>query len=218
MEGHNLDHHLQAYQHLCEVFGKQNVYIATSDYVDEVRPLTFNEKVRVMQQYGITNVMKVKQPYKATEITSLFDPATTMVIYAVGKKDEQRINTNKYFKRYDGTEMSSYNEHGYLYILPHVSLYHDNIELSGTNIRKIISTATPEIFKDLMGWYDAGLDSLFKQKFINEGAITKTQLLRVEQYIDKLFKLLNDGQSFILWKAEENNCGEQYYKGKNVKN
>jgi hypothetical protein len=184
-------HHLQAYQHLCEVFGKQNVYIATSDYVDEVRPLTFNEKVRVMQQYDITNVMKVKQPYKATEITSLFDPATTMVIYAVGKKDEQRINTNKYFKRYDGTEMSSYNEHGYLYILPHVSLYHDNIELSGTNIRKIISTATPEIFKDLMGWYDAGLDSLFKQKFLNEGAITKTQLLRVEQYIDKLFKQFN---------------------------
>lgn len=65
-------HHFKSYKWLCQVFGIENVFIATSANVNENSPLTFNEKVKCMQMYNINPnlVVQVKEPYKATEITS----------------------------------------------------------------------------------------------------------------------------------------------------
>jgi hypothetical protein len=203
-------HHYQSYLHLCEKFGSDNVYICTSNKTDENSPLTFDEKLKIIQKYNISKVFNVKEPYKCTELTRLFDPTKTALIFAYGRKDADRLNTNRYFKLYtNSNNLESLDTHGYLYILPHVQVFFNNIELSGTNLRKLLPTANQADFKTLMGWYDAEIDSLFKKSFSNpldtalikidehllnltEGdRITKTELMRIEQYIDKFFKQFN---------------------------
>lgn len=194
-------HHCQSYKHLCEKFGTDNVFIATTNKTDELSPLNFNEKTKIINKYGIRNVYCVKDTYKCREITQLFDPKNTAVIFALGKKDINRLNTQKYFKYFTNTnDLVSMLQHGFLYILPHVSIHHDNIEYSGTNLRKILSTSDPVETKKVMGWYDPYIDSLFKTHFKVErleeniinvlyesDRITKTQLQRIEQYVDKFF-------------------------------
>ena len=105
-------HHAAVYKKLASKFGKSNTYIATSDKVKLPKsPLNFKEKFQVMKQHGITNVVQVKNPYQSIEITSKYDPDTTAVLFAVGKKDMTedprfKVGTKKngdpsYFQYYD---------------------------------------------------------------------------------------------------------------------
>ena len=203
-------HHYQSYLHLCEKFGQDNVYICTSNHTDERSPLTFNEKVKFIQKYGISKIFQVKQPYKCTELTSMFDPQKTAIIFAYGRKDVERLNTNGYFTPYrNNNNLQPLSQCGYLYVLPHIQILHNNIEINGTNLRKMLCKVSPEEFTRLMGWYDSELDVLCKHSFydpteqvvesvvqhltqLTEGdKITKTELMRIEQYIDKFFKQFN---------------------------
>jgi hypothetical protein len=174
-------HHNDAFKWLENKFGADKTYIATSDKVDPPKsPLNFNEKRAVANKYGITNqLVQVKNPYKAEEITSKYDPKTTAVVFMVGQKDMQedprfRIGKKKddsdsYFQKYvSGKEMKPYTEHGYLIVAPHVSYTIDGVgEMSGTNIRKALSNpkSTPKQFKDIFGWYDSDIEAMLKKKF-----------------------------------------------------
>lgn len=174
-------HHYDAFQWLEKKFGADKTYIATSDKVDPPKsPLNFNEKRAVANKYGITNqLIQVKNPYKAEEITSKYDPETTAVVFMVGDKDMQedarfKIGKKKdggdtYFQKYEpNKELKPYTEHGYLVVAPHVSYDIDGIgEMSGTNIRKALSNpkSTPKQFKDIFGWYDSEIESMLKKKF-----------------------------------------------------
>jgi hypothetical protein len=174
-------HHYDAFQWLEKKFGADKTYIATSDKVDPPKsPLNFSEKRAVANKYGITNqLVQVKNPYKAEEITSKFDPETTAVVFMVGDKDMQedarfKIGKKKdggdsYFQKYEpNKELKPYTEHGYLIVAPHVSYDIEGIgEMSGTNIRKALSDpkSTPKQFKDIFGWYDSDIESMLKKKF-----------------------------------------------------
>ena len=78
-------HHFKSYQWLCNTFGQENVYIATSNVVGENNPLNFEEKKRCIERYAVlkTNIVQVKEPYKSYEITNKFNPNTTSVILAL---------------------------------------------------------------------------------------------------------------------------------------
>lgn len=174
-------HHYDAFQWLENKFGADKTYIATSDKVDPPKsPLNFNEKRAVANKYGITSqLVQVKNPYKAEEITAKYDPKTTAVVFMVGQKDMQedprfRIGKKKdggdsYFQKYEPNKpLKPYTEHGYLIVAPHVSYNIDGIgEMSGTNIRKALSDpkSTAKQFKDIFGWYDSGIESMLKKKF-----------------------------------------------------
>ena len=105
-------HHAAVYKKLASQFGRSNTYIATSDVVNPPKsPLNFHEKAQVMKAHGITNVVQVKNPYQSLEIVSKYDPETTAVLFAVGKKDMAedprfRVGPKKngepsYFQYYD---------------------------------------------------------------------------------------------------------------------
>lgn len=193
-------HHYNSYLHLCEQFGKDNVLVATSDFVTDDRPLSFSEKQMFAEKYGI-NLVKVKSPYKCSEITENYDSTNTQLIMAVGMKDGTRL-FGKYYKPFNENISSSFNTNGFVYIIPHTSIKKLGKELSGTNIRELLSKSTPQQFKEVMGWYDKDLHELAKTKFksqqvisatpellsLNETRITKTQLQRIEQYADRFFK------------------------------
>ena len=83
-------HHAEAFRWLQKQFGANNAFVVTSDKVEKPKsPFSFADKKLIIAQYGIKNVMQVKNPYKAEELLSKYDPATTAVVFMVGDKDMQ---------------------------------------------------------------------------------------------------------------------------------
>jgi len=198
-------HHAEVYKKLASRFGKSNTYIATSDKVALPKsPLTFNEKKRVINKHGITNVIQVKNPYQSAEITSKYDPETTAVLFAVGKKDMMedprfKVGFKKngepsYFQYYDDNKdnLLPYTKHGYLYVAPHVSLNVPGYgEMSGTILRQALANATPADFKSIMGFFDPTIYNLLKKKF------SKLAIENIERFIVENSSNLPLGKSMV---------------------
>ena len=176
-------HHYKAYKNLVSKFGAKNVYIATSNATGPKSPFTFAEKKKIISAYGVPSnrIIKVKNPYQATEITSKL-PDNTAVVFAVGEKDGSRLTAGKYFDKYkDGKKMDAYKEHGYIYILPHVALKVGGKEMSGTTIRQTLgdkkksSTEKKKAFKGITGLtnpavYKLMIDKLTESMLVEGGA------------------------------------------------
>lgn len=189
-------HHFAVYNRLCEKFGRERVYIVTSDVTSELKsPLNFHEKVKYMEQYGIPSnkIICSQQPYKPnlTDFGTTANPKTALIV-CVGEKDQQRFNTDygHYYIPYMGQlHLYPMTTNGYLYIAPNVKLKHNNNEINGTYLRGYLPTCNEIDFKTIMGWYSKDLHETLKSKFnLTESQITKTQLQRIEQYADRLFK------------------------------
>jgi hypothetical protein len=136
--------HYGNYMHLVKKFGKNNVYIASSDVTDNVKsPFSFREKKAIMtKMFGVPSdkIVQINNPYAPIEILNRFDPATTAFVTAVGEKDSGRLS-GKYFKPYnsDTKKMEGYKDKGYVYAVPMQAG-----GLSGTETRKMLSTGSTE--------------------------------------------------------------------------
>jgi len=161
-------HHAAVYKKLASKFGKSNTFVVTSDKVALPKsPLNFKEKYSVMKKHGVTNVVQVKNPYQAQELTSKYDPETTALLFAVGAKDMKenprfKIGFKKngepsYFQDYEDNKstLQPFTQHGYLVVAPHVDINISGFgEMSGTTLRQVLATADAETFKDVMGFFD----------------------------------------------------------------
>lgn len=166
-------HHKQAFDWLCSKFGRENCWIATSGKVDDRSPLTFDEKRSIIKKYGIDNVVQVDNPYRP--IIPNVDPKNTILFVMLGAKDEGRIQyfkkdgTPAYYREYYGQkDLEPMSTCGYIVIAPHISIKHGDNELSGTYIRKTLSFAPQSTFSEIMGFYDAGIEKLFQNRFGGE--------------------------------------------------
>ena len=126
--------HYATYSHLVKKFGKNNVYIGTSNKTDNNKsPFNFKEKVMIItKMFGIpsSRIIEVKNPYVPTEVLKKFDKDTTAFITAVGKKDASRLG-GKFFTPYkDNLDFEGYEDKGYVYIAPNQSN-----PISGTDVR-----------------------------------------------------------------------------------
>lgn len=172
-------HHAEVYKKLASKYGEADTYIATSDKVELPKsPLSFAEKAQVIRAHGITNVVQVKAPYRPVEILKNYDPETTAVLFAVGKKDmldksRLRIGTldsgkPAYIQLYDQNKdnIQPFSKHGYLIVAPHVSLNVPGFgEMSGTILRQALAVATEDEFREIMGFFDPKIYKLLKSKF-----------------------------------------------------
>jgi hypothetical protein len=140
-KGHNA-----TYQHLVKKFGKDNVFIGTSNKTDKLKsPFKFNEKVKIMTtMFGISSskIHQVKNPYQPTEILKKFDENSTAFITVVGEKDKSRLG-GKYFTPYKGEPTEGYRDRGYVYAAPSQSN-----AISGTDVRNGLSNGSDEQKKD----------------------------------------------------------------------
>lgn len=164
-------HHYLAYKHLCNEFGENNVFIATSNDTEQNKnPLTFVEKRRVIEQYGIKNIFEVASPYRPIEIMCNL-PFNTCVVTAVGEKDTDRISklvrkSDGYYTLYDKTDvLRPFREKGYVYIIPTQEIFWSGQPINGTLLRNLLPTASIDDFEDIMGWYNHDIHNLFKIKF-----------------------------------------------------
>jgi len=126
--------HYATYSHLVKKFGKDSVFIGTSNKTDNDKsPFNFKEKKEIMTtMFGVPSnkIVEVKNPYKPTEIIGKYDEDTTAFVTVVGEKDEARLG-GKYFQKWrDGNELEGYRDRGYVYISPSQAN-----AISGTDVR-----------------------------------------------------------------------------------
>jgi len=143
--------HYLSYLKLCSKFGKDNVYIGTSnDTSGPKSPFNFNEKVKIMNtMFGIPSnkIVQVKNPYAPKEILSPFDGKTTQYIAAVGEKDASRLK-GKYFKPYNDKAGYGYEEIGYVYAVPS-----EKNPISGTDVRSWLGGDSKDKEKNFLKAY-----------------------------------------------------------------
>ena len=135
--------HYATYSHLVKKFGKNNVYIGTSNKTDDNKsPFNFKEKVMIItKMFGIpkNKIVQVKNPYVPTEVLKKFDKDTTAFVTVVGKKDASRLG-GKFFTPYkDNLDFEGYEDKGYVYIAPE-----GGGGVSGTEVRKGLSSGSDE--------------------------------------------------------------------------
>ena len=94
-------------------FGRDNCYIATTPNVkiDDRNPFNASEKVALMHAAGITNdrIKLITEPYKIEAITEGvgFDPNNTVLIFAVGGPDKDRLDVDRVYTEFTPTGRAS---------------------------------------------------------------------------------------------------------------
>ena len=176
--------HKASYDYLTNQFGANNVYIATSDVqAPATSPFSYSDKVAMMTKLGIPagHVVKVKNPYQATEITSSLpdeEKRTTALIFAVSEKDRARFT---FAPKKDGTasylqplpedlkQLQPMTEHGYVTVVPTVDFrVRGQSANSASEIRKMYIKGSAadraQIVADLYGEAYPELIDIFDQR------------------------------------------------------
>ena len=117
--------HKEVFNSLQNKFGRDNVYIATSNKTDGAKsPFNFSDKTEFMNAAGIPSdrIIEVSNPYK---LPDQFDPTNTVYVAVVGSPDKNRLNPDStkkdgsasYFKMFDSFEKAvTADQHGYVII------------------------------------------------------------------------------------------------------
>jgi len=174
--------HYATYQHLVKKFGKDNVYIGTSDKVQLPKsPFQFKEKVQIMTtMFGIprNKIVKVKNPYAPKEILQSFPEETTAFITVVGEKDKNRLG-GKYFEPYKGKVETGFADAGYVYVAPS-----QGNGISGTQVRKGMSDSDE---KSRIKFFKSVYPK-FNQKIFD---LVSSRILRNEEVMESFFKSID---------------------------
>ena len=187
--------HFTTYQHLVKKFGKDNVYIGTSDKTDKLKsPFNFKEKQIIMRtMFGIpTNkIVQIKNPYAPVEILKKFDENSTAFITVVGEKDEARLG-GKYFTPYTGNLDAGYKDKGYVYTAPA-----QPNAISGTDVRNWLGSGDIEDRRSLFTKaYPKANDKIFKLitsklDTLNESVSADPGEPDVGYYVDGARRIIN---------------------------
>ena len=168
-------HHKKVYLALKKKFG--DVYIVTSNIQKPPRhPMNFKEKAQHMTKMGIpSNKIIMDNPYKPVNLLKKFKPEETAAVFAVREKDKGRLSAGYYFDDYNKNKnnLKGYKEHGYVLKAPHISVNIAGKEVSGTTMRKILSSPKikPEqrkkLFKLLFGYFNGSVYNMMIGNFKN---------------------------------------------------
>jgi tRNA nucleotidyltransferase/poly(A) polymerase/mannose-6-phosphate isomerase-like protein (cupin superfamily)/GNAT superfamily N-acetyltransferase len=188
--------HYATYSHLVKKFGKNNVYIGTSDKTDKLKsPFNFKEKREIMMKmFGIPSnrIFQIKNPYAPTEILKKFNEKETAFITVVGEKDSSRLG-GKYFTPYKGSLEDGYGDKGYVYISPS-----QPNAISGTDVRnwlgkgdtvdrkKLFTKAYPKFDEKIFNLIITRLDSLNESIFIPKEIIEYWATYKLNDFLKEV--------------------------------
>jgi hypothetical protein len=120
--------HTALYHAAQAAFPSADVFVAaTADTAS--RPFPFNLKKMLAQAAGVpaNRFIQVKSPFKAEEITQIYDPADTQLIFVRSEKDRDQqpraggVKKNgepAYLQPYKRTGLAPMSQHGYMAYLP----------------------------------------------------------------------------------------------------
>jgi len=172
--------HYATYDHLVRKFGKDNVYVGTSNVTDSKKsPFNFKEKKIIMtKMFGIPSnkIVNIRNPYAPEEILNKYDKDTTGFITVVGEKDQNRLG-GKYFTPYKGKVTEPYLDKGYVYASPA-----QPNAISGTDVRYWLSAGTEaDRKKGFIKAYPKFDEQIFK--------LITLKLKSLKEYINEEIKL-----------------------------
>ena len=171
--------HKASYDYLVRRYGAENVFVAsTNTQAPLTSPFAFEEKKQMMIALGIpaNKIVQVKNPYKADEITSQFDPNKTALVFAVSEKDAERFSYTKkdgspsYMQPLsDKIELQPLSKHAYVELAPTVKFTVAGQEImSATAIRQLYingdDNTRVKIIADLYGTFIPAMKKLFDRK------------------------------------------------------
>jgi cytidyltransferase-like protein len=187
--------HHAVYEWLTGKFGRNNVYIATSNKTDNFKsPFTFAEKAYFMQLTGVPadRIVQATQPYQIANILStgqitVADPTNTVVIFAVSEKDMADDPRFSFKSKKDGSapyfqplkdikQTESMDQHGYIMTVPTFDFTVADAPMrSGTELRNMYANADQlqrqAIIGDLFGRYSREAEQIMNAKIlVNAGA------------------------------------------------
>lgn len=171
--------HAQVYQSLVRQYPGADVYVATTNKVDEKSPLNFQERKFTLVKAGVPEdkIVQVVSPYVAKEITLKYNDTKDKLIYAVSEKDIDRFSyapkkdgTPSYFQKLqDINNLQPLGEKGYIAIAPVFPF-----KVLGKNItsasqirdmyRHVSEPERKQIIIDLYGKFDQEVYNLFNKK------------------------------------------------------
>jgi hypothetical protein len=145
--------HFFVYQYLKDIFPSADVFVVSTNNTT-TRPFSFKEKKFLAIQAGIPSdrFVEVKSPYKADEVTKNYNSKETVLIFALGEKDKQRLSnpikkdgTLSYLQPLPKSIIScdTFDKHAYYVVVPTVvkiDIDGNNIN-SGTTLRKLYTIA-----------------------------------------------------------------------------
>ena len=185
--------HHAVYQYLTSKFGRNNVYIATSNRVEPPKsPFTFSEKSYFMQLTGVAQdrIVQATQPYQIDNVLAsgqihVANPANTVAIFAVSQKDMAEDPRFKSFTKKDGTpaffqkmpdnirDTVGMTQHAYIMTVPTFDFTVLGQPMqSGTELRKLYSESDEQqrqaIIRDLFGRYTREAEQIMDAKIPTE--------------------------------------------------
>jgi hypothetical protein len=178
--------HKAVYDHLVKKYGRDRVYIATSNKVDPPKsPFNFTDKSVFMALTGVPmdRVIESREPYKVPELTANYPEGSTVLIFAVSEKDMAedprfRMGTKRdgnptYFQPLpsDLIDADTFDKTGYILTVPTVDFTVLGSPMrSATQVRQQYKDADPatrkQIIADLFGRYSEEAQHIMDQKLV----------------------------------------------------
>ena len=144
--------HMALYNAAREAFPSADVFVAATDDTSG-RPFPFKTKKFLAQQAGVpgNRFIRVKSPFRAEEITQMYDEDDTALIFVRSEKDAQKQpqaggvkkdGSPAYLQPYKRNGLQPFSKHGYMAYLPTVQFGPGMT--SATEIRAKWPEMTPE--------------------------------------------------------------------------
>ena len=181
--------HHRVFEYLTKKFGRDNVYIATSNKVAPPKsPFNFSQKAAMMRLTGVPmdRVVETREPYRADEILSKY-PVETRVIYAVSEKDMAEDPRFAKFTKKDGSpsyfqpapaklkDMQNKEQHAYIMTVPTFEFTVLGQPMhSATELRHQFSQADDDtqraMVQDLFGAFDQEVYAIMRDQIHEDAA------------------------------------------------
>lgn len=199
-----LSHHAEVFKQLQSQFPDAQVYMGTSDKVELPKsPFNFKEKQLIATAHGLpaNRVLAVNRPYHQEDYAKYFDPAETIIIFAVGEKDMNRFPFNnvdastgldmavrgearpKYYQKINilKTDPKPMSERGYITLAPTIKI---GDEVASASAFRDALKAAPDaesakqIYTKQFGTYDDKVFNLIYNKIARADMSEQINILR----------------------------------------
>ena len=193
--------HMALYRSVVEKYSNADVYVAATDD-KSTRPFPFELKQKLANLAGVpvNRFIQVKSPFQAKEITQMYDPDDTVLIFVRSEKDAtsqpqpgliKKDGTPGYLQAYKVRDRDPMSKHGYMDYMPTVQF---SGMTSATEIRNkwpnmdehekanLIATLYPAT-KNRPGSADKVIE-IFNTVLGSEEKVEETKLVPTENGID----------------------------------
>ncbi len=175
--------HFKAYTIAVQRFGKQNVFISTSNVTNNKNsPFNFQQKqliISTMFNIPKENIILNKSPYSVQVFSNMVDTQNTILYVINTQKDDRLTRSGGYFKSKQPKTLKPFSQQAYIFNVGYPHENYKGVELSGTYLRSLFTNEDTsvqqkkKIFKQIYGKFDQTIFKLIMSKLNPNVLITQ---------------------------------------------